>query len=181
MPSTCQTMHSCFFGHSYWILSKPTKWRPLLTCCWQENAHKHSHTAERGTAGSWVLCFHPKRVAVNNYFYTFWLFKSWSLKKKKLPWFRGKKKPWNAVGPGLNPPRTRNVLIWALPLLRMHAGPAVTLAFLENPKVTPRTSGRVVHILPYAYRPPHSSGSLTLAAFPSQGRKHKTYFFNGTK
>lgn len=40
---------------SYWILNKPTRWRPLPTCCWWGeggDAHKHGHTAERDKAGS---------------------------------------------------------------------------------------------------------------------------------
>lgn len=79
-------------------------------------------------------------------------------------------------GPGLNSPSTISVLIWALPPLRMYIGPAVIPAFSENPKVAPGTSARVVHILPCAYRLPHSSGPFALVAFPPGERKHKAVF-----
>lgn len=38
------------------------------------------------------------------------------------------------------------MLIPALPPFRACAGPVVTLAFPENPKVTPEASGRVIHM-----------------------------------
>lgn len=42
----------------------------------------------------------------------------------------------------------RGVLIHALPPFRVHADPAVTLAFPENPKVTPGTTGRLFTAFP---------------------------------
>lgn len=38
------------------------------------------------------------------------------------------------------------MLIPALPPLRVHAGPVVTLAFPENPEVTPEASGGITHL-----------------------------------
>lgn len=70
----------------------------------------------------------------------------------------------------------RGVLIAALPPLRVHAGPVVTLAFPENPKVTPEASGRIVHLSASRLQAAWQwKGLLTLAAFPWQGRRHKNY------
>lgn len=106
-----------------------------------------------------------------------WLLKTWSLKKKKLPWFWGTKKSWNARRPWIKFSKHSKCADMGTSTSQDVHWPAVISAFSENREVAPGSQRGLFTSCPVATGFP-TVQAIHFGCFPTRRKETWKLYLN---